>query len=70
MERILERAFSKVQADVSKVQSDYATQQESRSAIKGQQGSTAPGGEGADPETAKDAIKRILDAWKNKEYFK
>mmetsp|Transcript_35333 Transcript_35333/g.89454 ORF Transcript_35333/g.89454 Transcript_35333/m.89454 type:complete len:287 (-) Transcript_35333:352-1212(-) len=70
MERVLERAFTKVQASVSKVQSDYIAQQEKKSAPKGADATPAAEGEATGPETAKDAIKRILEAWKNKEYFK
>lgn len=70
MERVLERAFTKVQADVSRVQADYVAQLERKSDTRGKEKSSAAETEEAGPETSQTAIKRILEAWKNKEYFK
>lgn len=56
MDRLFERAFNKVHAESTKKLTDQE---------KKQQQAEAPV-----EEDAPCAIKRILDCWKNKEYFK
>ncbi len=56
MDRLLDRAFTRVHGDVQRVQAEHERRQ----------GPQEPDEE----EKAPDAIKRILKAWEDKEYFK
>lgn len=68
MDRLFERAFNKVHSQVNTVQSEFLEKEKQKQGDGGG-GGDAEGAEGQ-PETAQVAIKRILDCWKNKEYFK
>ena len=62
MDRLLDKAFSKIHGKVGAVQQQYVEKQMKKA--------EQPAQAEEPPEQAKDAIKRILECWKNKEYFK
>jgi hypothetical protein len=68
MERILDRAFSKVHGSVTAVQSQANPSKESPN--KGPDPASFDRPADGEAETPQQAIQRILHCWKHKEYFK